>query len=290
MSDANLNGFFNILKPSGPTSSDIVCRIKKLTKAKCGHLGTLDPLAAGVLPVAVGKAVKLFDLLAFKKKKYRARFSFGTETDTGDSEGRITAYGRIPDYGEVKSAAESFKGKIMQTPHNYSAIKIGGKKACNMARRGDVFELKSREIEIYNLDIIDYENKDFTFDIECSAGTYIRSLCRDIAKVLNTCACMTMLIRLESGAFDIKSAITLEDIENAEDFKSLLLPLEFPLKDMKKIYAEKRFYKKLYNGVPIQYDGADEDKALVYCNDELFGICQVKNGILKVNINLKKYD
>lgn len=244
-----------------------------------------------MLPIAVGKATKLFDKLALKRKKYRAKFKFGTETETGDTEGAITKSGRIPDKDEILNALHRFTGKIMQTPHNYSAIKIGGKKACDMARQGIMPQLKSREIEIYKFELFCGVSADeYIFDIECSAGTYIRSLCKDLAGCLNTVACMTMLIRLCSGAFDIKDSITLEEIEEKEDFNRILLPVTYPLSNIKSISADSVCYDKIYNGVPIEYDDNDENEVLVYCREEFFGIGEIKNGLLKVCVNLKQYD
>lgn len=289
MQNSFYNGFFNILKPSGPTSSDIVGRIKRKTGGlKTGHLGTLDPLAGGVLPIAVGKATKLFDLLVFKKKKYRAIFSFGYETETGDTQGVvISKNGKIPTSDEVNKVLNQFTGKILQKPHKYSAIKIGGFKAYDLARRGEDFTIKSREVEIYNLKLISNNGNNFTFDIECSGGTYIRSLCCDIAKALDTVACMTMLIRLSTGLFDIKNTITLEDAENSENIFSLMLPLDFPLQGYEKIEVENSNYKKLENGVEIDFLNENKEKVLVYCKNEFFGIGSVKNNRLKVLINLR---
>lgn len=289
MRNSTYNGFINVLKPSGPSSGDIVGRIKRLSGGcKCGHFGTLDPLAAGVLPIALGKATKLFDRLALKRKKYRAKFKFGIETETGDTEGKITNKGTVPDINKIKDILPQFTGKIAQTPHNYSAIKIGGRKACDMARQGIEVNLKSREIEIYNIELINSIDKDeHIFDIECSAGTYIRSLCRDIAAALGTVGCMTMLIRLYSGKFDIKDSITLEEIEEQKNFDSLVLPITYPLNSLSRKAIDSVYYTNLCNGMAVKYEGEDEKETLVYCRDELFGIGNIVNNTIKVHINLK---
>ena len=290
MQDFILNsGFINVLKPSGPTSSDIVVNIKRLlNNKKVGHLGTLDPLAAGVLPVAVGKATRLFDYLTFKKKKYRAKFTFGIMTDTADAAGAIIqTTNNIPSLKEVQDAVTHFKGNIIQIPPKYSAIKIGGRKAYDMARQGVDFDIKGREVTIYSLDVTDYNNNEFTFDIECSGGTYIRTLCTDIAKQLNTVAYMSMLIRLSSGCFDINSCITLEEIETAENRQSLLIGMETVLKELKRIDAEDNFYKDLCNGVPVFTENTDEDNLLIYCKNEFFGIGKIYNRNLYIKTNLR---
>lgn len=285
------NGFINILKPSGPSSGDIVARIKRLTGgAKCGHLGTLDPLAAGVLPVAIGKATKLFNHLALKRKKYRAVFTFGNQTDTGDSEGIIIQTGKIPSENEVQGIIPLFIGKILQTPHIYSAIKIGGRKACDMARQGIDVQIKSREIEIYNLKLISVAENNFIFDIECSAGTYIRSLCIDIAKKLDTVACMTMLIRLSSGVFNINNSITLEEAKEETDISKLITPITYPLGYMESVILDDKYYKEVNNGVKIKYYAKDSNEILVYCKSEFFGIGSIKNNILKVDTYLRQND
>lgn len=290
MQDFILNsGFINVLKPSGPTSSDIVVNIKRLLgNKKVGHLGTLDPLAAGVLPVAVGKATRLFDYLTYKKKKYRAKFTFGILTDTADAAGNIIeTSNNIPKLNDVQDAVNHFKGNIIQIPPKYSAIKIGGRKAYDMARQGVEFNLSGREISIYNLEITDNNKNEFTFDIECSGGTYIRSLCTDIAKYLNTAAYMSMLIRLSSGCFDIKDCITLEDIESEKNRQNLLIPMEFVLKDLKRFNIDDIFYKDLSNGVPVFTDNADEINLLIYCKNEFFGIGNINNNNIYIKTNLR---
>lgn len=290
MQNSIYNGFFNILKPSGPTSSNIVTKIKRmLGGVKTGHMGTLDPLAAGVLPIAVGKAPKLFNILTFKRKLYRAEFDFGIETETGDTSGKITLIEDVNITSEkINEVINNFTGKINQTPHKYSAIKIGGFKAYDLARQGKDFDIKSREVIIYNLKLIRSNGNKHTFDIECSGGTYIRSLCRDIAKQLNTVATMTMLIRLKSGCFDINNSILLEDLENIENKINLMLPINYPLSDYIKIYIDSINYKALLNGAEIYCNENDNNDVLVYCKNEFFGIGNIKDKRLKVDINLRQ--
>jgi tRNA pseudouridine55 synthase len=294
------SGFINVLKPSGPTSFDIVYRIRKLLKEKkVGHLGTLDPLAAGVLPIAIGKANKLFKELAFKKKRYRAVFTFGKDTDTADSAGEVLKRdGRIPEEGEVLAALEKFRGTISQKPHRYSAVKIGGIKSCDLARCGLEVDLtfKRREVEIYKLELIKRQGADFTFDIVCSAGTYIRSLCCDIAAELGTYAYVSMLIRLSSGDFDIANSVTLEELEEG-DMSKYILPITYPLKEYSQVSVPDRYYDTLSNGMSIpllkhstmhNVLHSTMQKVLVFCKGEFFGIGHVVNGQLKLDIFLKE--
>lgn len=299
------SGFINVLKPSGPTSFDIVDRIRKLLNVKkVGHLGTLDPLAAGVLPIAIGKANKLFEELAFKKKRYRAVFTFGKETDTADSDGFVTKRdGRIPTEEELLTVLGKFRGTISQKPHRYSAVKISGVKSCDLAREGLEVDLsyKSREVEVYKLEFIRKEDADFMFDIECSAGTYIRSLCCDIAEELKTYAYVSMLIRLSSGDFNIADSVTLEEMAEG-DISAYILPITFPLKHLCRINVPERYYKMLSNGmsVPVQEESiiahsttqnklhSTMQKTLVFCKGEFFGIGNVEAGRLKLDINLKE--
>lgn len=299
------SGFINVLKPSGPTSFDIVDRIRKLLKVKkVGHLGTLDPLAAGVLPIAIGKANKLFEELAFKKKRYRAVFTFGKETDTADSDGTVTKRdGHIPTEEEVMAVLGKFRGTISQKPHKYSAVKISGVKSCDLAREGHEVDLsyKSREVDIFKLELIRREGPDFTFDIECSAGTYIRSLCCDIAEELKTYAYVSMLIRLSSGDFDISDSVTLEELAEG-DLYAYIMPITYPLKHLCRIDLPDRYYKMLSNGmsVPAQVENINAhstmqrelhstiQKILVFCKGDFFGIGSIDGGRLKLTINLKE--
>lgn len=287
MQNSIFSGFFNILKPCGPSSSDIVVKVRKITGIKkIGHLGTLDPYAAGVLPVAVGKATKLFDLLAFKEKKYRAVFTFGIETDTGDSDGIITETSDIiPSFDSVKQALKHFTGEIDQIPHRYSAVKIEGQKAYDLAREGKQFILKSKKVYIKSFELLRQKENEFTFDIVCSGGTYIRSLCRDLASLLKTNAYMSMLIRLSSGAFDINNSVTLKELEHS--IGDNMLDITYPIAYMEKIIADEKYYKALINGIAIDFKSEDKKQVLVYCGGEFFGIGSVTDNKLKVDTFLK---
>ena len=211
------NGIIILNKPTGMSSSLAVSIVKRtLHPNKIGHLGTLDPLGTGLLLLAVNKATKLFDLYLKKNKTYRAIFKFGIETDTFDSEGKITKINECDiKIEDVKKATTTLVGHQHQLPPIYSAKKINGKKAYELARQGVEVKLKTREVDIYKFECIEEIDKNtFLFEIECSAGTYIRSLCRDIAEKLSTCGVMVSIIRTKCGVFSLEDSVTLKQIKD----------------------------------------------------------------------------
>lgn len=248
----NLCGFVNIIKPTGMTSSDVVIKIKKILKMKrVGHLGTLDPAASGVLPVAVGKATKFFDYFLSKEKKYTALVEFGVETDTLDSFGNITKIDCDVDIEEqqIKNILKYFIGEIEQIPPKYSAIKIDGKKACDLARENINFEIKPRKITIFDVKLLKKCDKNkYIFNVHCSAGTYIRTLFADIANKLGTVATTPVIIRTKSGAFENKNAITLEEFAETQRVVSL----EEIFEDLPKVELVDSVAKRVLNGVKIK--------------------------------------
>jgi tRNA pseudouridine55 synthase len=281
-----MNGFVNILKPPGPTASDVVVKVRRILGCKVGHLGTLDPGAAGVLPVAVGKGTKLFDFLVFKKKKYRATFTFGITTDTLDSYGKITGQAhKIPEYAEVLNVAQKLTGKISQMPPQYSAKSVGGVRAYDLARKGIEVELKPREVEIYSIDRVIFKYPDtYSLDILCSGGTYIRSIARDMAEETGTVGYMSSLIRLSTGAFDIKNAVTLEEFEASPS--SYLLPLDFPLGELDALNLSQSEHFRLTNGAKVIFKPFNGIKRAYY-QDALIGLVLNKDGFLKMEYNLQ---
>lgn len=224
-----LKGVVNILKPVGMTSSDVVVSVRKIVsnycgqKIKVGHFGTLDPAAAGVLPIGVGKAVRLFDYYLNKSKKYRACVVFGAETDTLDSFGKLLTDDnslqstKIPTEQELLLAMGKFIGKIRQIPPMFSAIKINGRRAYDIARAGKSVEMPTREVEIFDLKLVEYAGSRAVFDVECSAGTYIRTLFYDIAIACGTVSYLSYLIRTVSGNFKIEDSVSLEEFEEQPD-------------------------------------------------------------------------
>lgn len=259
------SGVINYYKDKGCTSHDAVNFIRRVCggisrrreqKIKVGHAGTLDPLASGVLPIMIGSATKLSQLLTDHTKTYKAGLLLGISTDTHDTEGKVlNSCDIVPSADEVKAACESFKGEIMQIPPMYSAIKVGGKKLYELARNGVELELDARKIEIFSLEIQSTEDiRRYILTVECSKGTYIRSLCRDIGEVLGCGAVMSSLERVRCGNFYIESSVRRNEIETAEDVERFICPVEqaaaeFSVGD---IYLDSFFYRLLRNGVSIE--------------------------------------
>ena len=196
------DGIVNVLKPPGMTSHDVVSRIRRLYRIKkAGHSGTLDPDAAGVLPVFIGNATRLLEYAATATKHYRAEGMFGIRTDTGDDSGNILETKPVPAISatEFEKDLQQFRGKILQVPPMYSALKVNGKKLYEYAREGIIMERPARPVEIFCLDCVKLYPPYFSLDIGCSKGTYVRTLLEDIAASLGTCACMTFLLRTRAG-------------------------------------------------------------------------------------------
>ena len=269
-------GIIPINKPESWTSFDVVNKLKyKLKPLKVGHLGTLDPMATGVLLVTVGKATKLFDLMQEKKKTYVVSFEFGYSTDTLDSTGVVESRtDKIPTLGEIQSVIQNFIGKISQIPPKYSAKSVNGQRAYDLARKGVEFELKPKIVEVFNIDILSYEKNILKLSIVCGSGTYIRSIGRDIAKEVDSLATMTSLVRTKVGDVDIKKCVNIEQIEPIEE-KIL------PIKDFlpyEKLQLKKDEQLKLLNGQIIHvglvdgvYSMEDEEDVVA-----LIKICENK--------------
>ena len=210
------DGIIVLNKPTGMSSNKAVQIVKSMLKPKkIGHMGTLDPLGSGVLILGINKGTKLFDRFLNETKTYRTIFYFGKETDTLDSEGKIiNTCDRVVSISDVDLVCKKFIGEFDQLPPNYSAKKINGKKAYELARKGEEVKLRPRRVTIYdikNLGMV--AGNTYAFEITCSGGTYIRSICRDMAKELSTCATMLAIIRTRCGEYDISRSCTLEDIK-----------------------------------------------------------------------------
>ncbi len=224
------SGIVIVNKEAGMTSQTVVNRVKRLFGVKkAGHTGTLDPMACGVLPVLIGRAVKASEFMLTEDKHYRAQLTLGIETDTEDTTGNIISRHEVTlGEGEVVSAAKSFVGKYRQTPPMYSAIKIGGKKLYELAREGIVIEREARDVEIYGIDCRKTGEVTYSLDVHCSKGTYIRTLCADIGKKLGTGGAMSALTRTIASGFDLGVAHTLSEIEEVEESvrDRFILPVE----------------------------------------------------------------
>ena len=280
-----MNGFVNVLKPVGATASDVVVCVKHILHEKVGHLGTLDPGASGVLPIAVGQATRLFNFLTDKVKLYRAFFTFGKTTDTLDSYGQVLATSRVPTLAELQEVLPKLTGEIEQLPPAYSAISVNGVRSYKLAREGVDVQLKLRKVTVYGFDFVRQASSDtFVFDIKCSAGTYIRALARDLAALCGAVAYMSGLIRLQSGIFDISSALTLDEVR--EKGASAVLDVTYPLRDVERCDIDDRFYGDLDNGRKVLCPFNDGYRK-IYCKGELFGLGTNVNGFLKLQYYMK---
>ena len=286
-----MDGILIINKPKEFTSHDVVAKVKKICKVKVGHTGTLDPMATGVLPLLLGKGTKLSEYLINHNKIYEAVIGLGEKTTTADSEGEVLEKKEVDlnslQIENVKSILKSMVGKQKQTPPIYSAIKIDGKKLYEYARSGKQVEIPQRKIEIYNMELIEinYNLKTISFRVHCSKGTYIRSLCEEIAIKLGTVGYMKELNRTKVGNFEISSAITIEELEKNKDNKEYLnghiITIKEFFKDYNIIYLEKREIELLLNGVKIQKNLEDGIYQIQTINKEFIGIGIVTNNILK---------
>ena len=279
-----MSGFININKASGVSSAREVAIIKKLTGTPCGHMGTLDPMASGVLPVAIGKAARLFDFFLYKHKKYSATFRFGVDSDTLDTTGEIVENaGLVPEYAAVSEVLPQFTGEIMQLPPKYSAKNIGGRRGYELARAGVEFELKPKKVTVYSITLTGRSGNEFSFDIECGGGTYIRSLARDIAAKLGTRAVMSALVRTQSGIFTIKNAVETSAL-SCENINSVIIPTESVLPYESISLAEKDEFK-VFNGLTIPCEKPDGIYK-IYRGGAFYGLCEVKQSFLKVRTKL----
>ena len=250
-----ISGVLLVNKHKGVTSHDIVFKIRRLfATKKVGHTGTLDPMATGVLPVLIERGVKASEYMLTEDKHYRATLLLGVTTDTEDVSGKIlTTSDEIPDEKKVLEAIFSMQGKSMQTPPMYSAIKLGGKKLYELARKGEVVERESREINVYGITPEKINDREYFIDVKCSKGTYIRTLCADIGAKLGCGATMKTLERLEAGGFTIDEAISLEELEKLDENErnSHVLPVEAIFNNLPRVTLSK-FYARLAScGVEI---------------------------------------
>jgi len=279
-----LKGIINILKPPGMTSHDIVSVVRRrLSFKKVGHTGTLDPNAAGVLPICIGQATKVSQFLLDSKKKYRGELTLGIETDTQDSYGSIISQKEVKvTEADIRRAFNASTGEIFQVPPMYSALKVNGQKLYDLAREGIEVERRPRPVTVDSLDILHIRNNKILFDITCSKGTYVRTICKDIGDALGTGGMMSFLLRTATGSFDLTTAITLDELQHAEDPTALLMPLDYALKHMKRVEVIQRAEKYALNGNSLfleQIVFNDKinigESVRVYIQDEIIGIAEI---------------
>lgn len=289
-----MNGVILINKEKGISSFGVVAKIRKILNIKkVGHTGTLDPEATGLLPILVGNGTKISKYLIEHDKTYIARLKFGIKTDTADSEGEIIKKDNFKlnkkDENFYIESFNSFVGKMSQFPPKYSAIKVNGKKLYEYARENKDVEIKAREVEIYSIKIlyINYDENEIDFEVSCSKGTYIRTLCEDIAKKLKTCGYMKELKRTRIDNFKLEDAITLEELEqnkdNEEFLKNNIISIEKVFENKNRINLNERKKELFLNGVKLTND-LEDDIYLVYSNNKFIGLGEVKEKLLKRDV------
>ena len=283
-----MDGIILINKEKNYTSHDVVNKVKRITKSKVGHTGTLDPNATGVLPLLLGNATKISKYLINHDKEYEVVLQLGTKTDTADVEGKIIEEKEVNidslNEENVQKVLSTFLGKQKQTPPMYSAIKVNGKKLYQYARQGQEVEIKPREIEIYKIKLInlDKKQKQISLVVSCSKGTYIRSLCEEIADRLGTVGFMKELNRTKVGEFNIKDCVTVEEFEekyNKNDFSDIIT-IEEIFKENPKIELDNLNIKQYLNGVKIKVPAQDAVYR-TYLSNKFIGLGIVKESYLK---------
>ena len=257
-----MNGIIIINKSKGNTSHDIVVRVKKITGEKVGHTGTLDPLATGVLPLLIGKGTLCSKYLMNHDKTYKVLLKLGIKTSTGDDEGDIlkeeSVNTELLNKEKVRIVLGSFLGEQEQIPPMYSAIKVNGKKLYEYARKGQEIEIKPRKITIYDIQLLksDKESNEIQFTVNCSKGTYIRSLCEDIAKKMGTVGYMKELQRTKVGTFAIEQSVLFEDLTK-ETIEEHIITIENLFKNLEEIKLNERKLQLFLNGTKLSLDLED---------------------------------
>ena len=272
-------GFININKPHGVTSRFVVDQVQRLVKEhKVGHCGTLDPIATGVLVIGIGSATRLVEFVQQMPKSYRGTFLLGRSSDTLDIEGDISklAGAPVPSIELVRQSLQHFQGKMLQEPPQYSAIKVGGRRAYEVARSGKQVSLSPREINIYNISLMEFSYPEVTIDITCSGGTYVRAIGRDLASRLNTSAVMKSLCRTAIGNFKISGSLSPEILKKGTISQSLIPP-EAGVNHLKHVDLSENQFKEISNGRKIlipdyQLSAAQSEKVAAFFNDNLVAI------------------
>ena len=294
-----MDGIFNVLKPPGMTSHDVIGFLRRaLNTKKIGHGGTLDPDAAGVLPVFAGTATRLLSYAMEGRKQYIAEFTLGEQRDTGDDSGTLVKTMPVPELSEakLKEVLQSFLGKQIQLPPMYSAVKINGQKLYQLARKGVEVERKARPIEIYKLELLDAKlptesisaKYSFTVAVECSKGTYIRVLGEDIATALGTCGTMSFLLRTQVGSYLLNEAHTLQEI--AENPAGCCAEPITAVSHLPKLELTANQAARITNGVRTTVNGTvDGQYALLGPNSEFLGIGKCVDSKVQAEKIFEKY-
>ena len=292
-----MNKIVNIIKPTGMTSHDVVSAVRKILNIKkVGHTGTLDPDASGVLPICVGKSTKVSELILNKDKSYICELTLGINTDTYDSSGEILERFNVGvTEEEIKNAFETQRGEIDQIPPIYSALKVNGKRMCDLVRSGKVDEIvvKSRRVNIKDINILSINNNKIMFYVKCSKGTYVRSICYDIGKELGCGGHMSFLLRTSSGKFNLENGITLEQLQEYKENNTLdkyLYDIDYVLSNLNHVEIHQNAYKYYINGGVIdnkrfikQSFNYKDELVRVYCNGYFLGTGKLSKKITLYN-------
>lgn len=289
-----MDGIIVINKTKGCTSHDIVYKVKKILKEKVGHTGTLDPNATGVLPLLIGEGTKLSKYLIEHDKIYTATIFLGKETTTLDVEGEVIKEKKVDfqklTFENVNEVLNSFLGKQEQIPPMYSAIKVNGKKLYDYARNSQEVEIKPRTIEVYDIKLDSIDENRITYTVKCSKGTYIRTLCKDIAEKLDTVGYMEDLQRQEVGKFNIKDSITVEELEqniNSKEFwDKYFISIEDFFKEKEKLQLNEKGLNLFLNGVRLTRNIKEDLYRIYDINNNFIGIGIVEKNLLKREIIL----
>lgn len=284
-----MDGIIIINKEKKYTSNDVVSIVKKITKSKVGHTGTLDPNATGVLPLLIGNATKISKYLINHDKEYEVVLQLGIRTETADVEGKVIEEKEVTaemlNKDNIEEKLQQFIGKQEQIPPIYSAIKVNGKKLYEYARRGQEVELKPRQIEIYSIQLvgINEKEKQISFKVKCSKGTYIRSLCEDISKKLGTVGYMKELNRLQVGEFYIKDAVTISEMKEKIEAGNLenIITIEEIFKNNPQIQLEQEQIEPYINGVKINTEKTNGVYRIYKPDGTFIGLGIIENSKLK---------
>lgn len=287
---SEMNGFISVLKPPGMTSHDVVAWLRRVLRTKAiGHAGTLDPAAAGVLPVAVGKATRLLEYIGDSEKQYIGEVTFGIATDTLDQEGTVTEYKPVPTLTErlVRDNMHALQGVLWQKPPAFSAVKHAGKPLYKYAREGRTIDVEARCIRVQQFELLSFTAGTYPkclFRVKCSKGTYIRVLAQDLATSVNASGCLTFLLRSQVGQFAIETAWTLDEIQLAQEENrrdEFLLPLSLGVAELMQVRLDPTQALRFLHGQKLKgIDAPHAGIVAVFCEEELLGVADNLGGLL----------
>ncbi len=284
--DGRLDGWLVVDKPAGTTSAQAVARVKRLVRGvKVGHAGTLDPLATGVLPIALGEATKTVAYAMAGEKCYRFEVRWGEARDTDDAEGQVTATSEVrPDVAAITDALRTFRGELDQVPPPYSAIKIRGRRAYDLARAGAPVALEPRRVVVHRFDLLHADADGATFEVVCGAGTYVRALARDLARALGTVGHVAWLRRTRVGPYTDKDAIPLDKLDVLGHSLALaehVLPVESALVDIPALTLTDHEADRLRSGQALPAPGVDPGTVYTKAGARLVALVEVDAGLLR---------